>query len=141
MYEDDPGTRAIVELDAQHEALRGMMDRCLELADAMDAGGCGPTELLHEVERLRLAFDAHNRFEEALLRPMLNARVSQARAQSIEHTHLAEHRSLRIQLAADVGTPATRDLRTVIEGLRAHLDHEEDMLLATHRIAPIEPPI
>lgn len=119
--------RAIKELDAQHAALRGMMDRCLELADALDAGRCGPTQLLREVERLRMAFDSHNRFEETLLGPILKAQLTEARAGAVEHAHVDEHRALRIKLASE-GTPMSRDLRLVIDELRAHLDREEELL-------------
>lgn len=120
--------RAFKELDAQHAALRGMMDRCLDLADALDAGRCGPTQLVREVERLRLAFDAHNRFEETLLGPLLAAQHPATPAEPIEHAHIAEHRALRVRLATDVGSSASRELRDVIEQLRAHLDREEDLL-------------
>ncbi|NVB81157.1 MAG: hemerythrin domain-containing protein [Kofleriaceae bacterium] len=120
--------RALKELEAQHAALRGMMDRCLELADALDAGRCGPTQLLREVERLRMAFDSHNRFEETLLGPLLAAQLASTRAEPLEHAHIAEHRSLRARLASDVGSTASRDLREVIDQLRAHLDREEELL-------------
>lgn len=124
--------RAAKELEAQHAALRGMMERCLELADALDDGRCGPTQLLREVERLRLAFDAHNRFEETLLGPMLKAQLTDARAEVAEHAHVSEHRALRQKLASEEGTPASRELRLVIEELRSHLDHEEELLRAAH---------
>jgi hypothetical protein len=122
--------RAIKELDAQHAALRGMMERCLELADALDAGRCGPTQLLREVERLRMAFDSHNRFEESLLVPILKSQLTEPRASAVEHAHVDQHRALRMKLASE-GTPMSRDLRVVIEELRAHLDREEEMLRST----------
>jgi hypothetical protein len=40
-----PPARAFAELAAQHAALRGMMDRCDELADELDRGGMGPMQL------------------------------------------------------------------------------------------------
>ncbi len=130
--------RAIQELEAQHAALRGMMDRCLELADALDAGRCGPTQLLREVERLRLAFDAHNRFEESLLGPLLKEQLTGERADQAEHAHVTEHRALRMKLAGDVGgTAASRDLRLVIEDLRRHLDREEELLHATRGLVTV----
>lgn len=132
-------SRAIKELDAQHAALRGMMERCLELADALDAGRCGPMQLLREVERLRLAFDAHNRFEETLLGPILKAQLMDGRAEAIEHAHVTEHRSLRTKLANNIGTPASRDLRSVIEALQTHLDHEEEMLRTTRGLVAVDP--
>lgn len=128
--------RAVKELEAQHAALRGMMQRCLELADALDAGHCGPTQLLREVERLRLAFEAHNRFEESLLGPLLKAELSETRAEVVEHAHVTEHRALRMKLASGVGTSASRELRVVIEELGLHLDREEELLdAARHLVA------
>ena len=132
--------RAVKELEAQHAGLRGMMERCLELADALDEGRCGPTQLLREVERLRLAFDAHNRFEESLLRPLLKAQLTDARAQVTEDAHVSEHRALRIKLANEIGTPASRELRQVIDELRGHLDREEELLAATHGLVVVAGP-
>ena len=119
--------RARVELQAQHDALRGMMDRCLELADELDAGGMGPTQLLREVSRLRLAFDAHNQFEEQLLRPALleGDAFAGIRIDRMVEDHINEHRAMRQQLASS----ETAVLRDVIETLRAHLDAEERYLL------------
>lgn len=115
--------RALAELAAQHAQLRGMMDRCDELADALDAGLTGPTQLLREVARLRLAFDEHNRFEERLLRPVLLAGTPGGAIRIgglIEH-HVSEHRAMRHQLASS----ATSDLREVIASMREHLATEE----------------
>ena len=120
-------TPAIAELDAQHQELRGMMDRCLEVADAVDNGSSAEIELQHEVERLRQAFDAHHRFEDALLRPLLrNARMTGARAAIAENAHRTEHRSFRCRLGMGRAAPPTRDLRVVIAGMRAHLDDEDE---------------
>lgn len=126
-----PG-RALTELKAQHAALRGMMERCLELADELDAGRCGPTQLLREAARLRLAFEAHNRFEEQLLRPVLLEadRFGEVRISQMEQQHIDEHRSLRTRLASHAGSPMTSELRQVIESLRTHLDQEERLLLS-----------
>ena len=121
-----PG-RALAELEAQHDALRGMMDRCEELADELDAGRCDPMELTREVARLRLAFDAHNTFEEQLLRPVLKEvdAFSVPRIERMVEDHVGEHRAMR----ASLGSNETRDLREVIETLRAHLEAEERYLL------------
>ena len=122
-----PG-RALAELKAQHDALRGMMDRCEELIVELEAGRSGPTQLTREVARLRLAFEAHNPFEEQLLRPVLNEQdpFAAARIDRMIDDHVNEHRTMRQQL----GTVETRDLRDVIETLRAHLDAEERYLLS-----------
>jgi hypothetical protein len=122
-----PPSRALAELAAQHDILRGMMDRCEQLADELDAGRMGPLQLTREVARLRLAFDAHNRFEEQLLRPVLLATDSfgEVRVEHMVEEHVGEHRAIRIQLGSD----ATADLRAVISSLRAHLDAEERYFL------------
>lgn len=121
-----PG-RALIELKAQHDALRGMMDRCEDLADALDAERMGPTQLLREVSRLRLAFDAHNQFEEKLLRPALleGDALAGVRIDRMVEDHVNEHRTMRQKLASS----ETTVLRDVIETLRAHLEAEERYLL------------
>jgi hypothetical protein len=122
-----PPGRALAELAAQHAALRGMMDRCDELADELDAGRMGPTQLTREVSRLRLAFDAHNRFEEQLLRPVLLGTDSfgEVRLERMVEEHVGEHRAIRVGL----GSGATAELRAVVANLRAHLDAEERYFL------------
>lgn len=120
--------RALAELNAQHDALRGMMDRCEELADALDGGHAVPLQLTREVERLRLAFEAHNQFEEQLLRPLLlgNDALAGPRLERMIEDHVGEHRAMRAQLVAT----ETSALRDVIETLRAHLDAEERYLVS-----------
>src|SRR5678815_4381577 len=113
-------SRALAELSAQHAALRGMMERCEQLADELDAGRMGPLQLTREVARLRLAFDSHNRFEEQLLRPVL------LEADGSIDEHVAAHRAMRDQF----GSPATADLRAAIADLRAHLAAEERYFFA-----------
>lgn len=122
-----PPGRALAELAAQHDALRGMMDRCEDLADELDAGRSGPTQLTREIARLRLAFDAHNRFEEQLLRPVLLATdaFGEVRVERMLEEHVGEHREMRARLGSDT----TADLREVIATLRAHLDAEERYFL------------
>jgi len=122
-----PPSRALAELAAQHAALRGMMERCEDLADELDAGRMGPMQLTREIARLRLAFDSHNRFEEQLLRPVLLGTDSfgPVRVDRMFEEHVGEHRAIRVQL----GSNATADLRAVIASLRAHLDAEERYFL------------
>ena len=117
----------MIELEAQHDALRGMMDRCEDLADELDAGRMGPTQLMREVARLRLAFDAHNQFEEKLLRPALldGDAFAAIRIERLVEDHVNEHRAMRQKLASS----ETVVLRDVIETLRAHLEAEERYLL------------
>jgi iron-sulfur cluster repair protein YtfE (RIC family) len=123
-----PG-RALVELKAQHDVLRGMMDRCELLADELDAGRMGPTQLLREVARLRLAFESHNKFEEQLLRPALleGDAFAGVRIERMVEDHVNEHRAMRQKLASD----ETAVLRDVIDTLRAHLEAEERYLLTS----------
>jgi hypothetical protein len=123
-----PPSRALAELKAQHDALRGMMDRCDELANALDAGRMGPLQLTREIERLRLAFKGHNEFEERLLRPMLREGDAYAdvRIDRMIEDHVGEHRAMYAQLA----TTETAALRECLTMLRAHLDAEERYLLS-----------
>ena len=121
---------AMFELIAQHDSLRTIMDRCEALADQLDREpATDPTPLTRELARLRLAFDAHNKFEEQLLRPVLLEHDSfgPVRIDRMVEDHVHEHRELRERL----GSPATAELRDVIETLRAHLEAEERYLLTS----------
>ena len=121
-------SRALTELITQHDSLRCMMDLCEELAACLDQNPDGdPTHLTRELARLRLAFDAHNKFEEQLLRPVLLEHDSfgPVRVQRMVEDHVHEHQTIGERLAS----PATAALRDVIETLRAHLDAEERYLL------------
>lgn len=122
---------ALAELKAQHDLLRGMMDRCEELADELDAGRCDPTQLTREVTRLRLAFEAHNKFEEQLLRPVLLDSISAAELERMIGQHVEDHRVMRQRLA----TSETSALRDVIDSMRLHLAAEERYLLSTRTLA------
>src|SRR5690606_5391053 len=116
--------RAIAELQAQHDMLRGMMDRCEALADELTAGRCGPVQLTREVTRLRLAFEAHNAFEEKILRPVLLAGVPEHVIERQIADHVEAHRTMRVGLATD----ETSMLRQVIDSMRSHLEAEEAYL-------------
>lgn len=100
------------------------MERCESFADELDAGRCGPLQLMREVERLRLAFEAHNRFEEQMLRPILFAGIDNAVIDRQIDEHVQSHRAMRQGLASN----ETKMLRDVIESMRAHLDAEERFL-------------
>lgn len=110
------------QLLQQHERLRVMMDRCEQLADQLDAGVVQPSELTREVLELRAAFDAHNRFEEELLQPMLREldAFADVRIERMVEDHLHEHRSIRDHLDGP-----TAELRGSLYELRAHLAAEE----------------
>jgi hypothetical protein len=121
-------SNALDELAEQHAMLRELMERCEELADDVDAGTQDASRLLQEVTRLRAAFDAHNRFEEELLRPLLLDVdwLGAVRVSRMVEDHVEEHRALRRELVA---TP-TSGLRGVIADLRDHLVGEERYLLS-----------
>ena len=126
-------SRALAELADQHASLRDRMDRCEELADALDAGRIEPAQLLHEVAQLRTALDAHNQFEEELLQPVLLDAdwLGAVRVSRMVEDHTREHRAMGHQLRSP--PPATSELRATIAGLRAHLDGEEHYFL-TRRV-------
>ena len=121
-------SRALDELATQHAVLRERIDRCEDLADEVDAGAAEPGPLLDEVARLRAAFDAHNQFEERLLRPLLLDAdwMGAVRVSRMVEDHVHEHRAMRVGLGA---TP-TSDLRRVLADLRAHLETEEHYFLS-----------
>lgn len=95
----------LAELLAQHAALRDQMDRCEALAEAADRTG-EVIELTREVAKLRLAFDAHNKFEEGY---------------PIVREHVEEHRAIRTRLHGWI----TEELRDVIASMREHIEAEE----------------
>jgi iron-sulfur cluster repair protein YtfE (RIC family) len=121
-------SQALETLTAQHVGLREMIQRCAELADAVDAGTAGASELVTEVARLRAAFDEHNQFEEQILRPLLLdvEWLGAVRVSRMVEDHVEEHRAVGRGLAA---TP-TGDLRGVLDSLRDHLVTEERYFLS-----------
>jgi hypothetical protein len=126
-HQQSPPGGALSELKAQHDVLRRKMERCEDLADEFDAGRMGPLRLTHEVSQLRLAFDAHDRFEEQQLRPVLQEAdaFADVRIDGMIEDHVNEHRAMQSQLESI----ATGELRAAIQTLRAHLDAEERSLL------------
>jgi hypothetical protein len=125
-------SRTLAELVSQHDALRSMMDTCEGLADELDRDpNADPTPLVREIARLRVAFEAHNKFEEQLLRPVLLEHDvhGSVRVERMVEDHVHEHRAIDAQLGSPATTPVAAMLRDVIETLRAHLDAEERYLL------------
>jgi hypothetical protein len=126
-----PSSQVRAKLADQRAGLRERIRRCEELADALDAGQIGPMQLLHEVTRLRIAFDAHNQREGQ--RP--RAALPDADAPGpFEIAHLAgdhahEHRPVKRQLGS--APVPTSELRAALDSLRAHLDVEEHSFVAT----------
>ncbi len=120
---------ALAELIAQHDALRVLMSNCERLADDVDSSRAEPTALMNQITQLREAFDAHNVYEERLLRPVLleGDVYGTIRVERMVEDHVNEHAELRTRLRS----PVTAELRDVIETLRAHLDAEERYLLSS----------
>ncbi len=118
----------LAELKHQHEALRGLMDRCEQLADDLDRGHAQAADLTREVAKLRVAFDAHNKFEEQLLRPVLREidAFGEVRLEHMVSDHIDEHRAMRRQLEGPTG-----ELRATLYELRAHLAAEERYFLSS----------
>jgi hypothetical protein len=125
----EPVKRALTELMAQHDTLRKLIVRCEGLADQLDAGKGSPAELMREISRLRIAFDAHNKFEEHLLRPILRDMdaFGAVRVEQMVEDHTSEHRLMRERL----NTSITGELRAVLASLRSHLETEERYFLSS----------
>jgi Hemerythrin HHE cation binding domain len=114
-------------LARQHADLRERISRCEQLADRFDADLLEPAQLLREVAALRIAFDAHNQFEERALRPVLLDAdwLGAVRTARMVEDHVEEHRALRRDL--DVGRAS--ELRAVLASLLRHLEAEERYFL------------
>jgi len=123
-------SRALAELAGQHAILHDMIDRCEELADALDTERIAPDVLLREVARLRIALYAHNQYEEQLLPPLLLDAdwLGAVRVSRMVEDHIVEHRAMRTQLRS-VQAPSA-ELRATLASLRAHLDSEEHDFLS-----------
>jgi hypothetical protein len=122
-------SKLLAELLDQHDGLRKIIERCEELADELDIGTGNPLALTREVARLRAAFDAHNNFEEQLLRPVLREMDAYGgvRIERMYVDHVAEHRAMRLQL----GDGTTNALRAALDSLRVHLAAEERYFLSS----------
>jgi hypothetical protein len=121
-------SHALAELAAQHARLRDMIARCEDLAVGVDDGRVEPAQLLGEIVALRIAFDAHNHFEEQLLEPVLLDAdwLGAVRVSRMVEDHIEEHRSMRRELHS----PTTAVLRDVLASLLAHLASEERYFLS-----------
>lgn len=121
-------SRVLSELTQQHDELRAMMDRCEQLADALDTSGGDATVLAREVAKLRIAFAAHNALEEQVLRPVLLEMdaFGDVRIDRMVGDHVEEHREVEQRLAGPTG-----ELRGAIGQLRLHLEAEERYFLTS----------
>jgi hypothetical protein len=126
---DDKRRTVLAELLVQHNGLRAMMDRCDELADQVDLGRGDIVALTREIATLRVAFDAHNKFEEEVLRPLLREidAFGEVRIERMFSEHVGEHRAMGVQL----GGETTNVLRGAIDSLRVHLQAEERYFMAS----------
>ncbi|MEO8840979.1 MAG: hemerythrin domain-containing protein [Kofleriaceae bacterium] len=120
---------ALTELLAQHAELREIMRRCEHLAGELDDQRAAPDELTREVSRLRVAFDAHNQFEEQFLRPILleTDAFGEIRIEAMVADHIGEHRALDNYFVIAF----TSELRFALEELRHHLETEERYFLSS----------
>jgi hypothetical protein len=122
-------SKLLTELSKQHDALRAMIDACEKLADELDAGEGDPSLLTREVAKLRVAFDAHNKFEEQLLRPVLREidAFGEVRIERMIADHIGEHHAVREHL----GDGPVAVLRAALDQLRVHLQAEERYFLSS----------
>jgi len=121
-------SEALRELLHQHDELRRMVDACLSLVDRLEAGASVAGDLAQEIARLRIGFEAHNRHEEALLRPVLIAAdaFGEVRVDQMIEEHVREHRAVRQTLASI----EVDGLVEILATLRSHLDDEERWFLS-----------
>ncbi len=117
---------ALAELLTQHAQLRDHIERCELYADELDAGRIALERVVGAVSELRAAFDAHNVYEEQLLRPILRdtSALADLRIEGVVAEHVDEHRAMREGL--------TGELRATLERMRAHLANEERMWMGLH---------
>lgn len=122
-------SRILTELLTQHEGLRALMMRCEQLAEELDSSRGDPALLAREVARLRVAFNAHNRYEEQFLRPVLanGDGFGDVRVDRMVAEHVAEHRLVGGGLVDAI----TGELRLAIDRLRGHLAAEERHFLTS----------
>jgi hemerythrin-like domain-containing protein len=119
---------ALRELLHQHDELRQMIDTCLALVDRLEGGAAVAGDLAQAIARLRIAFEAHNRHEEALLRPVLIAAdaFGAVRVDQMIEEHVEEHRVVRQTLASI----EVDGLVEILTTLRTHLEEEERWFLS-----------
>lgn len=119
------------DLLAQHAELRDRVAVCELLIGRLESGaeGAGAGALALEVAKLRLAFDAHNRYEERLLRPVLIEAdaFGPVRIDTMIAEHVREHRAV----SATLDDASLDALRATLETLTRHLDEEERYFLSS----------
>jgi hypothetical protein len=125
---------ALIELHTQHDSLRALMDVCEQLADELDDGGGSLTRLTQLLAELRSTFEAHNRFEESLLRPILRRAgvFDELRLDTVISEHVGDHLAIHQRL----GDRPTAELRATMNMLRDHLATEERYFARLPRLPP-----
>jgi len=123
-----PGA-ALRELLQQHAELRRIVADCEALIERLDEGEDVAGELAHAVAKLRVAFEAHNKHEESLLRPVLIAAdaFGPVRVDQMVDEHIREHRAVRATLDDLSAEALAETLRTLI----THLEEEERYFLTS----------
>jgi iron-sulfur cluster repair protein YtfE (RIC family) len=115
---------------AQHARLRVLFGEALALARLREATGDGGPALEELMPRISRAFAEHNRYEEAVLRPVLLARdgLGPVRVERMMEEHVEEHRAFVEQLAAGALQCAAA-LADFVEEVEAHMAAEERVFL------------
>lgn len=125
----DPSV-ARARLLEQHQGLRDGLDRVGELARQHNAGEPVAERLAAAVAKVAAAFEEHNAFEEALLRPMLAATdaFGDVRIARMVGEHTEEHRAFTAFLGGPLDEVA-RGFADFAEEIAAHMEAEERTFL------------
>jgi hypothetical protein len=124
-------SEARARLLREHERLRSLLRDALAVSARLRAGEPVQTELQELLDRLRRAFAAHNRTEEAMLEPLLHADPAwgPARIRRMLEEHAGEHAALRAAFSGTALEVAAR-VPELAEDIDAHMDAEERTFLS-----------
>lgn len=128
------------ELLRQHEVLRGLLAKTTELASRYAAGALVSEALAELLTMVRHAFEDHNRYEESVLRPLLNATDAwgPARVDRMIEEHTEEHQAFLEFLDGSIERVAA-DLADFVEEVEAHMAAEERVFLNVAVLRDPEP--
>lgn len=126
-----PGAAARATILAQHVELRGLLERALVMARRHVAGTAIDRELDELVASIRDAFEVHNRYESALLTPLLSATGAwgPARIERMVAEHVEEHQVIQTFLSRPAHE-VIADLADFVEEIDAHMEAEERTFLS-----------
>lgn len=126
-----PGAAARAMILAQHLELRELLERALVMARRHVAGTAIDRELDELVVSIRDAFAAHNRYESALLTPLLSATGAwgPARIERMVAEHVEEHDVIQAFLARPAHE-IVAELGDFVEEIDAHMAAEERTFLS-----------